>query len=389
VHTTSLMRRLASLLEQGALGSFREEHDGHATQFRPATLDYHRFAIAPLAGAVARAWEAVADPVRATRLPAGASVVGIGGATLGGAGKTPLTLALAQALARRGSRVAVVASGYRCRLSAARHIRPDDRASIVGDEALWLCRALWAERVHVVCGPRRDEALEVAAEVGGLIVVDGLLQARPQRLDLSVLVLDGARPWGAARCPPAGDLRARPDRLLAAADLVVVCQPTRRVAAAHMNVGQPTCRVAAAHMNVAQPTRRMAAAQVTPLPCATPLYHSQSELLGARTPRGEPISIDELRSMRLGLLLAVARPDRVLEALTENGIVPCAVRLFGDHSPMTRMAMRRADPSPDAWLTTAKCATKLAERLAGAPVLTLEHRVAVPEALLARCLSLR
>jgi hypothetical protein len=37
----------------------------------------------------------------------------------------------------------------------------------------------------------------------------------------------------------------------------------------------------------------------------------------------------------------------------------------------------------DVWLTTGKCATKLPMAIAGAPVLTLDHRVRIPESLLA------
>src|SRR5262245_58127925 len=177
------MRRLATGLEQGQLCA-------------PPGGRRRAFAITPLARTASNAWASIADPVRATRLPNRASVVGIAGATLGGSGKTPFALELARALAARGSRVAVVASGYRCRLKWARRIRPDDSARIVGDEALWLCRALTESGVPVVSGPRRDAALELAAALAPLVLVDGLLQARPQRVALSMLVLDAARPWG-------------------------------------------------------------------------------------------------------------------------------------------------------------------------------------------------
>src|SRR4051812_11551403 len=58
----------------------------------------------PIARALAGAWSAVAARAiaRPLRLPEGARVVGVGGATLGGAGKTPVAIALARALAERG-----------------------------------------------------------------------------------------------------------------------------------------------------------------------------------------------------------------------------------------------------------------------------------------------
>ena len=67
---------------------------------------------------LAAVWQRASSPVRRVHLPAGVRVVGIGGATLGGAGKTPLVLELARALAQQAAKdqgqgrapVAVVAS---------------------------------------------------------------------------------------------------------------------------------------------------------------------------------------------------------------------------------------------------------------------------------------
>jgi len=155
------------------------------------------------------------------------------------------------------------------------------------------------------------------------------------------------------RCPPAGDLRARPERLLEAADVSVL-------------VGNPPLE--------------------DDLPERT--YRVRTALFGAETADGERMSIDRLRAMRLGLVLGVARPERILEALSENGIEPCTTRLYADHSPMTQIGETYSPRPPEAWLTTAKCATKLAERLAGAAVLTLDHRLSVPDALLERVAAL-
>src|SRR5205814_587304 len=120
-------------------------------------------------------------------------------------------------------RVSVVASGYRARAGAPRRVSASDSARLVGDEALALSRELGASGVSVFSARSRTEALALAnAARPNAILVDGLLQARPRRLGLSILVLDGRAPWGAERCPPAGDLRAHRARLLAAADVLLV-----------------------------------------------------------------------------------------------------------------------------------------------------------------------
>ena len=304
-----LRLRVARALETGALGG-------------------------PASRAVSAAWARFADPVRPVALPPGLRVVGIGGATLGGSGKTPVVLELARAMARH-RRVAVVATAYRARVRRACVVRVDDAAAWVGDEALWLARAL--DPVPVIVGRDRGEALALAAGLVEVAIVDGLLQTRPERLGCALLVLDGEMPWGAARCPPAGDLRATPARVLAAADVVL------------------------AHGPFAADAR-------------IPAFPLDARLVGVIGSDGEPITLDVLRSLRVGVVLAIARPERVLRSLAAHGIVPQVVELHPDHA-------RIPEPGPaavEAWLTTPKCATKLACRRGGAPVWVLDHRVELP-----------
>src|SRR5688500_7539901 len=69
--------------------------------------------------------------------PGAVRVIGIGGATLGGAGKTPVALAVARALASSArERVAIVGHAYRARPLRARRVEISDSVDEVGDEAL-------------------------------------------------------------------------------------------------------------------------------------------------------------------------------------------------------------------------------------------------------------
>src|SRR5690242_1893590 len=87
----------------------------------------------PLARAASLAWGAISARAvaRPLRLPPGVLVVGVGGAVLGGAGKTPLTIALARALASQ--RPAVIGHAYRARPGQARVVQPTDLVAEVGD----------------------------------------------------------------------------------------------------------------------------------------------------------------------------------------------------------------------------------------------------------------
>jgi len=300
-----------------------------------------------------RAWRALADPVRPARLPGSGFVIGVGGATLGGSGKTPVAAALALALSAH-RRVAVAATAYRARASRELVVRVDDDPRAVGDEALALARSLVPHGITVVGGGDRSSVLALAASIAPLVIADGLLQARPHRLALSVLVLDGSAPWGSGACPPAGDLRADPAKLLDACDVILLGASSGR-----------------APWQVRDDRRVL-------------VWHSA--LLGARTPSGKLVGVEALASLRLGVTLAIARPERVLRELAEHGIHPATVRLSADHA---QPAANGSIPSGlDAWLTTDKCKTKLGNELSGAPVWVLERRVELPSALVERALAL-
>jgi tetraacyldisaccharide 4'-kinase len=297
----------------------------------------------------ASAWEiwSARHAARPLRLPTGVRLIGVGGAVLGGAGKTPVAIALTRALALRGERPALIGHAYRAHTGRARVVRPDDPVALVGDDAL---TAAWqlGDAVAVVVAPTRQAALDHAAALGHrVILADGLLQTAPRRLTSALLVLDALAPWGAGACPPLGDLRAPRASLLQAADFVVAVQPE------------------GTDPDPALP----AGAVVVP-----------SRVGGAISRAGEVVSLDGLRGQRLGLMLAVARPARVVAALAREGIRPEVQVLLGDHAVPTASLLAQAGrASVDVWLTTARCGTKLPDAIGGRPVLALDHRVDVGE----------
>ncbi|MEO7330112.1 MAG: tetraacyldisaccharide 4'-kinase [Minicystis sp.] len=299
------------------------------------------------AKALGALWGALASRglARPLKLPAGRWVIGVGSAVLGGAGKTPLAIALARELARRGERVGLIGHAYRADPGCARVVQRLDRLAEVGDDALCAARALARAGVPVIVAPDRQGALDHAAALGlRVLVVDGLLQSAPQRLAASILVLDEAAPWGARGCPPAGDLRAPREALLAASDHRVL-----------LTTGLDL-----------------------PLDLPPRAILVPSRIDGAAASLHPPRSLAELSRLRCGLFLTVARPARIVTALRRAGIAPAPIVTLADHARPSRAALARAARAPvDCWLTTARCAVKLPEMLGDAPVLVLEHRLEV------------
>jgi len=156
------------------------------------------------------------------RVKVGAPVVVVGNLTVGGTGKTPTTLWLAERLRARGARVGIVARGYRKAqpgiVVVGESGRPLVAARDGGDEAVLLARRFPGP---VVTGERRAEAAAFACarfELDTIVLDDGF-QHRALARDADLVLLAGDE--GAQWTLPAGPLRewagglARADALLA------------------------------------------------------------------------------------------------------------------------------------------------------------------------------
>jgi tetraacyldisaccharide 4'-kinase len=157
------------------------------------------------------------------RLPV--PVVIVGNISVGGTGKTPLTLWLAQQLIEEGWHPGIVSRGYtkttEQKRKALHEVTGDDSADEVGDEPLLMAqRALcpvWIGRDR----PAAAQALlDAHPECDIILSDDGLQHYRLQR-DAEIVVVDGARRFGNGLLLPAGPLR-EPVSRLQEVDAVVV-----------------------------------------------------------------------------------------------------------------------------------------------------------------------
>jgi tetraacyldisaccharide 4'-kinase len=133
-------------------------------------------------------------------------VVVVGNVVAGGAGKTPVVLAIAEHLRARGLAVGIVSRGYGREGEEPVEVRPGDDPARVGDEPLLLKRKAG---VPVFVGARRVQAARalLAAYPGTRVIVsDDGLQHHALARDLEVCVFD-ARGTGNGWLLPAGPLR--------------------------------------------------------------------------------------------------------------------------------------------------------------------------------------
>jgi tetraacyldisaccharide 4'-kinase len=153
--------------------------------------------------------------LQTVRLPC--PVIVVGNLTAGGTGKTPLTLALIDALRERGFRPGVVSRGYGGTQRGPMLLGDLPSPSEVGDEPA----LIRATGVPVAIGRDRPAAARLLLDAGCdvLIADDGLQHYRLAR-DIEICVIDGERRFGNARLLPAGPLR-EPLRRLERADFRV------------------------------------------------------------------------------------------------------------------------------------------------------------------------
>ena len=147
--------------------------------------------------------------LRARKLPV--PIVVVGNIVAGGAGKTPLTIALVEALRARGFKPGVVSRGYGGTARAPMLLDAQPDPAVVGDEPA-LIRVRTGAPV-AVGADRPSAAMLLPDERVDVIIADDGLQHYALARDVEICVVDGARGQGNGRLLPAGPLREPASRL--------------------------------------------------------------------------------------------------------------------------------------------------------------------------------
>ncbi|MBN8727386.1 MAG: tetraacyldisaccharide 4'-kinase [Xanthomonadales bacterium] len=239
---------------------------------------------------------------RPLRLPV--PVVVVGNLTAGGSGKTPLVIALVEALRERGFRPGVVSRGYGGGERGPLLLPADADPARVGDEP---CLIRHRTGAPVAVGRRRPEAAALLAVQGAdVVVADDGLQNPSLARDVELCVIDGARRLGNGLLLPAGPLR----------------EPAGRLATVDFRI----CNGGA------------------PLPGEYAMTLAGGEAVTLFAPeRRRPL--DAFAGQRVHAVAGIGNPERFFASLRDHGIevVPHA---FPDHHAFTPDDLRFADALP-------------------------------------------
>jgi len=235
-------------------------------------------------------WTAAGRARRMTATPYRPSVplICVGNAVAGGAGKTPVALALAAEVRALGLRVGFLSRGHGGRERGPLRVDPVlHAADAVGDEPLLLARSA----PTVIARNRAAGARLLELEGIDVIVMDDGLQNPSVEPTGALLVVDGGAGFGNGRVMPAGPLREPLADALARVDAVAL-------------IGDDRCGVAAAVGGI----RPVVRARLEPLP-------GTERFAGTRV---------------LGFA-GIGRPSKFAESLAESGAEVVEMVGFPDH----------------------------------------------------------
>jgi tetraacyldisaccharide 4'-kinase len=238
------------------------------------------------------------------RLPV--PVVVVGNVVVGGAGKTPTTIALVEHLSRQGWHVGVVSRGHGRRDTGVMEVHPDSDPATSGDEPRLIRQRTG---VPTFVGRQRSQAARalLAAHPGvDLIVCDDGLQHWALRSDVRIAVFDD-RGLGNGWLLPAGLLREPwPVRTAAHAPQLMLCH-TRGDAAREVPVPPGVARFVA---------RRR-------------LSDYAMDAQGRRRP------LSDFAGRPTWALAAIARPEAFFAMLADAGVAPQHCLPLPDHADAT------------------------------------------------------
>lgn len=256
----------------------------------------------------------------ASRRRAPAPVISVGNLTVGGTGKTPFTIELAERISSAGKKVAVLSRGYGRKSSHEAVVVADGTGAILvpvadsGDEPYLIAQAV-PDAVVIVGASRLQSARKAVVDYGAqVLILDDGFQHIKLRRDIDIVLWDYQDDPDGALLLPAGRLREPLSGLNRATDIIVTKIPE--------DYDQAKLSALVARLSCLAPQANVASCRFSPA------YLSGFAFDGKPS---QPIKLSELVGKKVFALSSIARPQSFIAALQGLGVNPVVEKHFPDH----------------------------------------------------------
>ncbi|MBF0592415.1 MAG: tetraacyldisaccharide 4'-kinase [Nitrospirae bacterium] len=244
-------------------------------------------------------------------------VISVGNITLGGTGKTPLVIALAQEALRLGLRPCILTRGYRGKTKGPCHVCRGNGPILdvveAGDEPVLMAMRL--PQVEVIKGPDRYEAAQLSQGADIFILDDGFQHFGLYR-DIDIVLVDCLRGFGNGRLFPVGPLR-EPIAQLTRANIIVT---TRNDNIGNDNPGNNLITTLCNRAGVAYPSG-----------ITTAVYNAQHRPTSLRTTDGLDLPLSMIAGQRVFAFCGIGNPNAFRLTLQSTGADIAGMLTFPDH----------------------------------------------------------
>lgn len=158
-------------------------------------------------------------------------VISVGNISLGGTGKTPHTLMIAEEFIKQGEKVAILSLGYKGKIGYGINIISDGNGNILKEPPLAAdepyMMAINYPEIIVITGKKREQSLKVAKEQYGatVAILDDGFQYRKLKRHANILLMDHVKPISTGYIFPFGYLREFPNAINRS-DIIVFTRAT-------------------------------------------------------------------------------------------------------------------------------------------------------------------
>jgi tetraacyldisaccharide 4'-kinase len=241
-------------------------------------------------------------------------VISVGNLTVGGTGKTPMVIWIADRLLNEGKSVGILTRGYGGeRVATVSNVTGDDggQTEITSDEVRMLKDRL-GDFVTLGVGADRYHQGQRLANLGvkWFVLDDGFQHLRLAR-DVDIVLIDATDPFGGGHPLPAGRLR-EPRTALRRADIIVITRSNHSPA-------------------VEAAIRR---------DTDTPIFYARTEFDSIRGVWSERLNEDSARQRKVFAFCGIGNPSQFIADLRDWGFQVAGHRFFPDHH---RYIQRDAD----------------------------------------------